>query len=51
MLSAAENSFNYNVLGAKGFESMGELIGRCDCYEFKYSQLEEAISLFTQMSS
>lgn len=51
MLSAAENSFNYNVLGEKGFESMGDLIGRCDCYEFKYSQLEEAISLFTQLSN
>ena len=51
MLSAAENSFNYDVLGVQGFESLGRMIERCDCYEFKYSELNQAIALFTRMSS
>lgn len=42
-MHVAENSFNYSVLGDKGFKALGELIDQCQCYNFAYSQLDEAI--------
>ena len=51
MLSAAKDCFNYNVLGARGFDSLGDLIEQCDCYEFTYSCLDEAIALFKDLSA
>jgi HprK-related kinase A len=50
MLDAAENAFNYSVLGVHGFEKLAEMIEQCDCFEFKYSKLEEAIALFSALS-
>ncbi|MCX7098740.1 MAG: HprK-related kinase A [Methylococcales bacterium] len=50
LLKLAENSFNYNVLGLHGFNSLADLVDCCDCYEFKYSNLDEAIALFTGMA-
>ena len=51
MLRAAGDCFNYNVLGTQGFDSLGALIDQCDCYEFNYSCLDEAIALFTDLSN
>lgn len=51
MLRAASDCFNYNVLGLQGFDSLGGLIDQCDCYEFNYSCLDEAIALFTDLSN
>ncbi len=50
LLKAAENCFNYNILGLKGFTSLSNLIDASDCYEFKYSHLEEAVALFTDLA-
>lgn len=50
LLKVAENCFNYNILGAQGFNSAGDLINASDCYEFKYSCLEEAVALFTELA-
>jgi len=41
-----KNAFNYNVHGLKGYRTIASLIDRCDCYDFTYSKLEEAISVF-----
>jgi hypothetical protein len=41
----AANAFNYEVLGPEGFEAMGRLIERCECYRLSYSRLEEAIEV------
>ena len=46
MLRAAEDCFNYNVLGALGFDILGDTIDRCDCFTFEYSDLYEAVRLF-----
>jgi HprK-related kinase A len=51
LLRAAENSFNYNVLGRRGFEALAELVNACDCYEFSYSDLEAAVAWFDQLAS
>jgi len=50
LLKAAEHCFNYNILGLKGFNSLSNLIDASDCYEFKYSNLEEAVALFTDLA-
>ena len=50
LLKLAENCFNYNILGVQGFNSAGDLIDTSDCYEFKYSCLEEAVALFTELA-
>lgn len=46
VLKLAENSFNYSILGEQGFMAMCDLVERSECYEFEYSNLEEAIALF-----
>jgi HprK-related kinase A len=47
-LRLAEASFNYSLLGATGFETMARMIDSCDCYEFTYSDLNDAVA---QLSS
>lgn len=42
----ADNSFNYPVLGAAGFETLGGLIDACAGFSFRYSRLEEAMAVF-----
>ena len=49
-MKIADNSFNYSMLGLRGFETVAQLIDRCDCYEFKYSNLDEAIALFNTLA-
>jgi HprK-related kinase A len=42
-LRVAESSFNYSLLGKIGFETMARLIDLCNCYEFIYSDLDDAV--------
>jgi HprK-related kinase A len=49
-LKVAENSFNYPLLGISAFDSLSQLIDSSDCYEFKYSQLDEALTLFAELA-
>lgn len=49
LLKVAENSFNYSVLGAKGFDVLGDLVSRCDCYEFSYPSLDEASGMLESL--
>ena len=41
-----KNAFNYSVLGVRGFQTAAALIDVCDCYDFTYSSLDEAIGIF-----
>lgn len=50
LIKVAENCFNYNILGVQGFNCVADLINASDCYEFKYSCLEEAVALFTELA-
>jgi len=50
VLSAAEQCFNYSVLGRQGFDGLCALVDKSECYEFSYSRLDEAVQLFTEMS-
>lgn len=49
-LKAGDQSFNYSLLGAKGFEVMSRLIEASDCYNFSYSNLDEAVETFERLS-
>ena len=51
MLELGRNSFNYTVLGLTGFEVLADVISASDCYDFRYSQLEEAVSIFDQLAA
>lgn len=51
LLKTAENSFNYNILGVHGFNALGDLIDASDCYDFKYSSLDEAVTLFSELAN
>ena len=46
MLEMGRNSFNYMVLGLKGFEVLSQVIDTSDCYDFRYSQLDDAVAAF-----
>lgn len=49
-LNLARQSFNFNVLGDEGFDALNYVITESDCYDFQYSDLEEAIAVFDQMA-
>jgi HprK-related kinase A len=50
-LQAADQSFNYSLLGREGFEAMGRLVEDCDCLRFRYGELEEAVSVFDRLAA
>jgi len=43
-MSLIENTFNFNILGVEGFESISKLVGELECYDFTYPGLDEALS-------
>lgn len=47
----AEQSFNYDTLHRKGFLALGTMIGQCDCFDFEYSNLDDAIQCFDQLTN
>ncbi len=42
----AEQSFNYDIQGAVGFQAIGRLVEQCHCLEFTYSRLDDADQAF-----
>ena len=42
-IKLANNSFNYQLLGLRGFREASRLVGNCDSYILSYSNLDEAI--------
>lgn len=45
----AEQSFNYNIQGQRGFEAIGKLVDQSRCYQFTYSQLDDAQRVFEEL--
>lgn len=45
-MELASHAVNYSLLGQQGFETMSRLVDACDCYEFRYSDLDEAAARF-----
>lgn len=50
-MALVENAFNYNVHGRGGFSAFADLVDRCDCHDFGYSSLQEAVNLFDRLAS
>lgn len=45
-----KNSFNYNILGKKGFTSVMEMVNQVDSYRFSYGNTHEAIEHFNSLA-
>jgi len=48
-MRVADHAFNYSLLGVTGFEAMKRLVEGCDCYNFTYSRLDDAIETFAAL--
>ena len=46
-----EQAFNYDILGARGFEAAGNLVDRCACFEFSYGDLDDAVAVFDSLAA
>jgi HprK-related kinase A len=49
-MKIADNTFNYSMLGLRGFHTASNLIEQCDCYSLHYSNLDEAIARFNDLA-
>jgi HprK-related kinase A len=49
MIELGRNAFNYTLLGATGFEVLGDVIEASACYDFRYADLDEAAALFARL--
>jgi hypothetical protein len=45
-----EQAFNYDILGARGFEAAAGLVDRCACLELSYGDLDEAVAIFAALA-
>jgi len=48
-LTLAEQAFNYDIHGQRGFEVVADLVDRCDCSEFSYGELDDAVQAFSDL--
>ncbi len=46
MLELGRNAFNYMVLGRLGFDALCDMVDGCDCHDFEYSNLNDAVAVF-----
>jgi HprK-related kinase A len=46
----SNNSFNYHLLGETAYRSLTGMVKGCDCYNFHYSNLEEAIQVMDRLA-
>lgn len=50
LLMLADQAFNYDIHGRTGFTATADLVDRCDCFEFVYASLDEAVATFDQLA-
>lgn len=48
-MHVAGHAFNYELLGSVGYDLNAALIDACECFDFEYSSLDEAVRLFSQV--
>jgi len=49
-MKTAEQGFNYQILGEQGFDTLAALIDTVETYSLEYSNLDDAITYFEQLS-
>ena len=45
-IHVANHAFNYSLLGNSGFTLTAQLLDQCDCSNFEYSQISDALAFF-----
>ena len=50
MMKAVDSTFNLNIQRRGGFELLGQLVDRSECFEFTYSRLEDALAVFDELA-
>jgi hypothetical protein len=45
-MQLVDSAFNYQFHGVQGFDLLGRVVESCECYEFEYADLEEAVRTF-----
>ncbi len=48
-IALGDNAFNYSIHGVNGFNLLTNMLDQCDCYDFSYSNLSDAVSIFSQL--
>lgn len=51
LMALQRNAFNRHVHGHGGFEVLADLVSTCGVYDFRYSQLDEAMACFDALAS
>ena len=46
----ADCALNYHILGRDGFDTLAACIDACECYEFRYASLDDAVRVFDRLS-
>ncbi len=47
----AEQSFNYDIHGRRGFDAVVRLVDESRCFQFTYSRLDDAVEMFDRLSA
>jgi HprK-related kinase A len=50
-LGVARESFNYDIHGRNGFLALTRLVDGCNCFEFSYGDLEDAVHEFSLLAA
>lgn len=49
-MQIADSAFNYHLHGRDGFALLTDAVQACDCYEFVYGELDEAMRVFERLA-
>lgn len=49
-MHTASHAFNYSLLGRLGFDLNAALTDACDCWDFEYSKLDDALRTFEELT-
>lgn len=50
VLDLARNAFNFHFQGNAGFELLCDVVDGCECFDFRYSRLPEAMACFNTLA-
>ena len=48
-MELAHNAFNYTLHGAQGYALLNQVVDSCTCFDFSYSQLDDAVKIFSEL--
>ena len=44
-----DNKKTLNFVTIEGFDALADMVERCDCYDFRYSRLDDAVATFDNL--